>query len=240
MLSLDKQNELRELFRQMHPDWRPATEVYADLVRVYLRPSSRVLDVGCGRGGLVEQLGHPLKQVVGVDPDWNSLREHRLNVPRTAALSDDLPFTSASFDVAFASWVLEHLARPLDTFRALSRVLQPDGAFVFITPNGRHPLAWANRGLGRFSRLQGRLVARLYGRQPDDTFPTYYRANTAVALEELCAASGLILDSLHTIPDPTYLAFNKPVFHLMGWFETHLPPAYRLHLVGVCRKETSK
>ncbi|HFQ94117.1 MAG TPA: class I SAM-dependent methyltransferase [Anaerolineae bacterium] len=237
MLSLDKQNELREQFRQKRPGWRPATEVYADLVRSYLRPSSRVLDVGCGRGGLVEQLDHPLAQVVGIDPDWASLREHRLDLPRVAGLSDDLPFAPASFDVAFASWVLEHLERPLRTFCAMYRVLKPGGVFVFITPNGRHPLAWANRGLGRFSRLQGRLVAQLYGRQPDDTFPTYYRANTAVALEELCAASGLVLDNLHTIPDPTYLAFNKPVFHLMGWFEIHLPSAYRLHLVGVCRKE---
>ena len=65
MLSLDRQNKLREQYRQMHPTWRPATEVFADLVRAQLRPESRVLDVGCGRGGLVEQLEHPLPQVVG-------------------------------------------------------------------------------------------------------------------------------------------------------------------------------
>lgn len=236
MLSLDKQNELRALFRQKHPDWQPATEVFADLVREHLRPSGRVLDLGCGRGGLVEQLEHPLAQVVGLDPDWHSLREHRLDFPRVTGTSDMLPFSPASFDLIFASWVLEHLSQPAVTFGEIQRCLQPGGVFIFITPNGRHPLAWANRGLGRFARLQGRLVAALYGRQPDDTFPTYYRANTAVELKNLCAATGLILENLKTIPDPTYLAFNKPLFHLMSLFETHLPAAYRLHLVGILQK----
>ena len=112
MITLDRQNTLREQYRQQRPGWRPATEVYADLVRAHLGPESRVLDVGCGRGGLVEQLAHPLAQMVGVDPDWLSLKEHRLDMPRAAAISHALPFAAGSFDLIFASWVLEHLARP--------------------------------------------------------------------------------------------------------------------------------
>ena len=77
MLSLDRQNELRQQYQQQNPDWRPATEIYANLVREWLRPSALVLDIGCGRGGLVEQLEHPLSQTVGIDPDWQSLVEHR-------------------------------------------------------------------------------------------------------------------------------------------------------------------
>ena len=85
MLSLDKQNAWREQYRASHPGWQPATELYANLVRQQLTPAARVLDIGCGRGGLVEQLGHPLAQVVGIDPDWLSLREHRLNLTSAAA-----------------------------------------------------------------------------------------------------------------------------------------------------------
>lgn len=233
MLSLDQQNELRERYRQTHPGWRPATEVFAELVRQQLRPSARLLDIGCGRGGLVEQLDHPPGQMMGIDPDWLSLREHRLALPRAVALSGSLPFADLSFDVVFASWLLEHLVDPAHTFAAIGRVLKPGGAFVFITPNGRHPLALLNRGLGRLGQLQGYLVARFYGRAADDTFPTYYRANSEARLLELCQANGLILQTLYAIPDPTYLAFTPTLFRLACQFEAALPQARQLHLVGL-------
>ncbi len=236
MLSLDKQNEWRERYRAAHPGWRPATELYADLVRQQLTPEARVLDIGCGRGGLVEQLAHPLAQVVGLDPDWLSLHQHRLALPRVAAFSDDLPFAPNTFDVAFASWVLEHLARPFLTFQAIARVLKPGGVFLFITPNGRHPLALLNKTVGKLGRLQGRLVAGLYGRSADDTFATHYRANSQTDLQALASQTGLQLASLHTVPDPTYLAFNRPLFRLMTYFEDALPAGRKIHLVGILVK----
>lgn len=236
MLSLDKQNEWRERYRAAHPGWQPATELYADLVRQQLTPEARVLDIGCGRGGLVEQLNHPLAQVVGIDPDWLSLHEHRLALPRVAAFSDDLPFAPNTFDVAFASWVLEHLARPFLTFQAIARVLKPGGVFVFITPNGRHPLALLNKTVGRLGRLQGKLVAGLYGRSADDTFATHYRANSQADLQTLASQTGLQLAALHPVPDPTYLAFNRPLFKLMSSFENGLPAGRKIHLVGILVK----
>jgi SAM-dependent methyltransferase len=198
----------------------------------------RILDLGCGRGGPVEQLGHPLELVVGVDPDLRSLLEHRLDLPRLAALSEHLPFADRSFDLIFASWLLEHLAKPPFTFEEISRVLCPGGVLVFLTPNGRHPLARLNRGLGRFSRLQRQLVERFYGRSGEDTFPTHYRANTMDALGRLARHSSLQLVSLHAIPDPTYLAFTPSLFRLTSWFEDRLPAHWKLHLVGAMQRTT--
>ncbi|HRQ38536.1 MAG TPA: class I SAM-dependent methyltransferase [Chloroflexota bacterium] len=244
---MDEQNAWRERYRQRRPEWRPATEVYAALVRGELRPeyqpqhqperqpSTLLLDLGCGRGGLVEQLDHPLCQMVGVDPDWLSLHEHRLHLPRVVAQSERLPFRQDCFDLVFASWVLEHLEDPAAVFTAVSRILKPGGAFVFITPNGRHPLTAFNRALGRVGRWQGRLVEWLYGRAADDTFPTFYRANTSAQIGELCQKSGLILEALLLIPDPTYLAFNPATFRLMCLLEERLPPSRKLHLVGLAR-----
>lgn len=237
MLSLERQNALREQYRQLRPGWRPATEVYADWVRAYLRPEAQVLDLGCGRGGLVEQLAHPLPQVVGVDPDWLSLVEHRLPMPRTVGWSDRLPFVAGSFDVVFCSWLLEHLPRPERTFAEVGRVLRPGGVFVFITPNGRHPLAWLNRGFGRFSRLQGQVVEWIYGRSATDTFPTHYRANTIPAIQHLCQQNDLRLPHIQAIPDPTYLAFTPFLFRAMRWLEETLPQNQKLHLVGVAQQQ---
>jgi SAM-dependent methyltransferase len=236
MLSLERQNRLREQYRQMHPGWQPATEVYAELVRHYLRSESQLLDVGCGRGGLVEQLGHPLNQVIGVDPDVESLREHRLPLPRAAALSNALPLAAHHFDLAFASWLLEHLPEPELELAEVSRVLRLGGLFIFITPNRLHPLVSLNRLSGRVSRLQTWLVARLYGRAAADTFPAYYRANTAADLRRLAADSGLRLLELQVIPDPTYLAFHPALFRLAVWLDGRWPVERQIHLVGVMEK----
>lgn len=241
MLSLDQQNLLRQRYRQMNPDWQPATEVYSGLVIQHLQPDNRLLDLGCGRGGLVEQLAHPLEKIVGVDPDHVSLSQHRLsgtNPPfsRVAGLSRQLPFSGETFDVVFTSWVLEHLNHPEDDWRQISRILRPGGLFIFITPNKRHPLANLNRFLGRFKRLQSQLVQRFYGRLPVDSFPTYYRANTAADLGRLATTAGMQLKLLQAIPDPTYTAFSQSLFRLSCWLESRIPADRHVHLVGMAEK----
>lgn len=237
MLSLDRQNAWREDYRAAHPGWRPATELFAARVLAALEAGARLLDLGCGRGGLVEQLGHPVERVVGLDPDFASLRHHRLpELRRVAGSSDRLPFSRASFDVVAASWLLEHLLDPAATFAEVARVLRPGGAFIFITPNARHPLATANRALGQLGRVQGRLVDRLYGRAEADTFRTVYRANTPERLAELAATVGLQLASLDMVADPTYLAFSRPLFRLAAMLDDRMPAGRRIHLVGVYRK----
>lgn len=236
MLTLGSQNAWRERYAATHPGWRPATELYAERVRACLRPDGRLLDLGCGRGGLVEQLDLPLR-VIGIDPDFASLREHRLpELPRAAGLSGQLPFAPESFHVVAASWLLEHLDDPVTTLGQIGRVLRPGGAFVFITPNGRHPLAWVNRAAGRLGQAQGRLVDRLYGRAGADTFPTYYRANSVATLEHLSFAAGLRLETLDFVADPTYLAFTRTMYWAMSAIEDRLPTERRIHLVGVMRR----
>jgi SAM-dependent methyltransferase len=237
MLPLDRQNALRERYRQLRPGWQPATAVYAATVRRYLRPDSRLLDLGCGRGGLVEQLGHPMARTAGVDPDWASLREHRLELPRATALSEALPFPQASFDLVMASWVLEHLAAPEATLAEIGRVLRPGGVFVFLTPGLAHPLIAFNRRLSRLRGLQRRLVTALYGRQSADTFPAHYQANRPEAVISLGRRARLSLLSLETIADPTYLAFWSPLFNLAVWLEERLPRLRQLHLVGALSRD---
>ena len=155
---------------------------------------------------------------------------------RAVAFSDELPFAAKRFDVVFASWVLEHLAEPRRTFQAISRIMKPGGVFVFITPNGRHPLAQLNRSLGQMGQFQGWLVERFYGRAAADVFPTFYRANSQKKIVSLCQQSGMMLEKLTAVADPTYLAFNQVMFRFMCLFEENLPAGRKLHLVGVVRK----
>jgi ubiquinone/menaquinone biosynthesis C-methylase UbiE len=237
MLDLEQQNRLRERYRRLNPTWRPATETYAALIRSYLQPSSALLDIGCGRGGVIEQIDLPAHQITGVDADMQSLRAHRLHaVSLAAAVSQALPFSEGSFDLVLASWVLEHLTDAEATFEQIFHVLKAGGVFVFITPNGRHPAALLNRLLGRISGFQDVLVKTLYGRDAGDTFPTVYHANSPELISKLARSAGFQITTLVTVPDPTYLAFNERLFGLACRFEAALPPSRHVHLVGVLKR----
>src|SRR5258706_7816481 len=105
-LSLDQQNTYRARYRARRPGWQPATEVYETLIRERLRPGMCVLDLGCGRGGVLEQLGEAVSKPIGLDPDPESLREHRLpNLPRAVARAEALPLCDGSVDILTCSWV---------------------------------------------------------------------------------------------------------------------------------------
>lgn len=232
MLSLEQQNRYRDELRSRWPGWQPATEVYEQTIRRYLQPGLRVLDAGCGRGGAVEQLQDTSCLPFGVDPDTLSLAEHRLDMPRAAGFLHALPFAAASFDLVISSWVLEHLPVPAAALAEMARVLCPGGHLVTLAPNGWHPVTLLNRLAARAGRLQARLVPRLYGRSEADAFPVYYRANSVRRLRALATAAGFETVAIHTIADPSYLAFNRPLFAISRQLERCLPAAAHVHLVA--------
>lgn len=230
-LSLDRQNQYRERYRAAHPGWMPATEAYEQIIRGLLRPDMRVLDIGCGRGGVLEQLGEAVGQPVAIDPDALSLAEHRLpDLPRAAALADWLPFCDGAFDLILCSWVLEHVAAPDLVFSEIARCLRPGGYFVFLTPNGRAAVTLINRLLRPAQHV---LVRRLYGRAEADTFPVHYRANTTTQIRALAGRHNLTISLLRGIEDPTYLAFRDLLYRASILLSRATPP---VHLVGALQR----
>src|SRR6267143_2884334 len=204
LLPLPLQNSYRARYRAMRPNWRSSGDQLEALVRSRLTPDSRVLDLGCGRGGLVELIWRDVKFAAGLDPDIPSLSEHRApGMPVLRAVGEHLPFAGDTFDLVVSVWVLEHVKEPLQVLREVARVLRPGGHFVFLTPNLRNPLVSMNRIGKAIPMLQTQLVSRFYGRRAADTFPFQYRANTAQAIRRLADGSGLGVAELRVVPDPT-------------------------------------
>jgi SAM-dependent methyltransferase len=233
LLPLTLQNAYRARYRVMRPGWRSSGDQLEALVRARATSDSRVLDLGCGRGGVVELIWSEVKLAAGLDPDSPSLAEHRApGMPVIRGVGERLPFADASFDLVVCVWVLEHLTEPGATLREVRRVLRPGGHFLFLTPNLRNPLMWLNRLGKALPRLQRRLVPRLYGREEADTFPVQYRANTERAIREQAIASGLRVAELRVVPDPTYLALNSFMFRASVLSERLLPKGWGVHLLG--------
>ena len=239
MLPLDRQNRYRQRRRQEQPGWQPSGDAFEALTRERLLPASRVLDLGCGRGGVMELFWRDVRLAVGLDPDLPSLRENRAGMPLVCGLAEALPFGAGSFDVVIGLWVLEHLADPVGVLREVHRLLAPGGRFIFLTPNALHPLVLANRYAWAFPAVQRLLVPRLYGRAESDTFRVRYRANTVGRLRALAAETGFRVASLRTISDPTYLAFNDVFYRLSVGLERLLPRRAYVHILGdFARDET--
>ncbi|MBN1954488.1 MAG: class I SAM-dependent methyltransferase [Anaerolineae bacterium] len=233
-LSLERQEAYRRRYAAETAGWRPATHVYRDVVAARLRPSIRILDLGCGRGGILEQLYPQVGRAVGVDPDRVSLCDHRIaGFPLACAFAAALPFPAGAFDLICCSWVLEHLAQPAPALAEVSRLLAPGGRFVFVTPNRRHPLLWLNRSA---ACSRSGWVNRLYGRAEADTFPAFYRANSPAAIASLVRGAGLELVDLVLVDDPTYLAFNDLFYRLSCWLARCTPADMRVHIVGEAGK----
>ncbi len=228
----DRLEHYRRRYARLRPGWESATARYQRQIAAQLTPDSRVLDLGCGRGGVVERLG-VTGHWNGCDPDWRSLKEHRrAQLARAQAASERLPFADGVFDLVIASWVLEHLPCPMHTFAEIARVLRPGGRFVFLTPNLRHPIPRLSHWLARLKALQPRLVAAIYRRAEADTFPVYYRANTFETLEQFAARAGLRLAQVEWMDDPSYFSWTEATFRLAIWLEAILPSAWRVHLIG--------
>jgi SAM-dependent methyltransferase len=231
MESIDRLEQYRRRYAALKPGWEPATALYQRWVAGALHARDRVLDLGCGRGGIVERLGRE-GLWTGIDPDLLSLRRHRLpNLGRGCARSTRLPFADAAFDLVVTSWVLEHLPAPAATFAEVARVLRPGGHCFALTPNAAHPLPRLSAALAVMQRLQQQVVLHVYGREPADTFPVHYRANTVGGIEKLAVRSGLRVQRMALVGDPAYLAWNTLTFRLAVILEALVPAVWKIHLV---------
>jgi SAM-dependent methyltransferase len=120
-------------------------EEWVPFLLPHLRPGMRLLDVGCGSGGITLGLAERVApgDAVGVE-----IAPSEVELARRAAAARGvgnarfvvgsaygLPFPDGSFDAALACNALEHLADPERALRELRRVLRPGGVVGVRDPD---------------------------------------------------------------------------------------------------------
>ena len=128
-------HELYEL-EDRHWWFRGRREViWALLRRAGLPPSPHILDAGCGTGRNLAEFAH-LGKAVGVDFSDDAVafcRRRGLDDVRMAPV-EELPFEDASFDLIFATDVIEHLDDDRRALAELRRVAAPGARLVVTVP----------------------------------------------------------------------------------------------------------
>jgi SAM-dependent methyltransferase len=112
-----------------------SAKVLAFLERAGVTVSGRVLDAGCGGGGMPLSLAEHARHVIGIDPIDRFgqagvvlARERGLDTLQfVRADGMALPFASGSFDLVLSHAVIEHVADAPQYLRECRRVLRQDG-----------------------------------------------------------------------------------------------------------------
>lgn len=101
------------------------------VARLGLKKDVRLLDVGCGSGGLLFNLKRMgFQNLVGVDPFLPS----SIDRDGVRLLKKELPELDGEFDVVMLHHAFEHMADPAAVLKHLGRILSPEGIIILRIP----------------------------------------------------------------------------------------------------------
>jgi ubiquinone/menaquinone biosynthesis C-methylase UbiE len=133
---------------QAAPGWDAVLQSFARFAG--LPAGSRVLDVGCGSGGLARHLARDGHTVTGIDTDPLMIdRAQELAADRPGSVTFEIGnvqqvrFADASFDAALATNVIFLLPEPRAGLLEMTRVVRPGGVVAMLNPSPRMTLAEA-------------------------------------------------------------------------------------------------
>jgi SAM-dependent methyltransferase len=130
--------------------WRSA-KVLAVLERGGVERLGRVLEDGCGGGGMGVSFAEEAEWVIGIEPA-DRFREAGIRLAAEKGIRNisfargdgtRLPFAAHLFDLVVSHSVIEHVADPLTYLREAFRVLRPGGHMFlqtapYLSPSGAH------------------------------------------------------------------------------------------------------
>jgi 2-polyprenyl-3-methyl-5-hydroxy-6-metoxy-1,4-benzoquinol methylase len=102
-----------------------------ELVALLPAQLGRVLDVGCGSGGVGRAIRTRAARLVGLELDAGAAERARETYDRVPELDEQ-------FDTVLAYDVLEHLSDPLPVLRTLRSLAAPGALLHVSVPNARH------------------------------------------------------------------------------------------------------
>lgn len=104
------------------------------------QPNQAILDVGCGTGWAVAEIGHraPKTKVCGIDlsPEMIRLAERKRdgakNIEFKVGDAENIPYPDGTFDVIMCTSSFHHYPSPLNALEEFKRVLKKSGRIYLL------------------------------------------------------------------------------------------------------------
>ena len=185
--------------------------VFPPLIAAAGAKGGRLLDVGCGRGDLVQAAQELGWDAEGLDSDpvaVASARHRGWRISLGSIAGQQYP--ADHFDVIVMSHVIEHLADPVAVLEQCHRILKPGGRLVLATPNVESQFhrkfgrAWLHldppRHLFLFARKSLHALVRRAGFERPAESCSVLGAPNAYECSELIARHGNIAEARRLHP----------------------------------------
>lgn len=136
-----KQEVYGELYRNFAPtELSPLQQAYTDFVEGwlagYLSPVSRVLEVGCHDGYLLNQLAERGHLCEGVEPSpFGDLARKKYNLPIVKDFFHSEQFDKDAYDLVVIRHVVEHVEDPIGFVADAAQVVKKGGLLYVEVPN---------------------------------------------------------------------------------------------------------
>ena len=139
-------SQLAELYKIRFPDEKLERKnaiwkiICASFIQQFINPHSTVIDIACGYGEFLNNIGAQRKIAVDMNPDAKSFLNPDIEFYQCNALAIDRNLTGVA-DVVFTSNFLEHLPdkKTLDQFlQQVFLLLKPGGTYLILGPNLRY------------------------------------------------------------------------------------------------------
>lgn len=118
---------IREIAARMH------TKEIAGYLEV--RGCSKILEIGCNTGYMIDELKQFTTNVYGVDIDVGVVYQARLkNHDVFVCNAENLALPEGHFDAVISIHVIEHIVNVAQAIREFARILKPDGTMLLIYP----------------------------------------------------------------------------------------------------------
>jgi 2-polyprenyl-3-methyl-5-hydroxy-6-metoxy-1,4-benzoquinol methylase len=182
------------------------------------RRAARVLDVGCGDGRLLEWFsqarGVGPVETFGIEMDEAAaeVARRRGHSVVTGRFEVDRELEAGSFDVIFASHVIEHVDDPVAFAARAAELLRPGGLFVVSTPN-----------------IDSRDARRLGAAWGGNHFPRHWTFYDPASIGVLAEKVGLRVERIDYELNPIFWvwsahAWSRNRFPHAGWPDRVFPP----------------
>lgn len=115
--------------------------VRLDAAVFFAGKGERLLDVGCGNGGLLLKLKDNFYELYGIEIDDSRIDDAKKNLLGLNArilkinLEEKSSFPDDFFDTIILCDVIEHIYDVFASFSEITRILKPGGRVITITPN---------------------------------------------------------------------------------------------------------